>query len=72
MADPIGVDGFDAEASRARCRRYRRRILDVSQQVGALHMAAAFSCMEMVDVVYNGLVRREADGSGSDSDLNCR
>ena len=33
---------FDAAASRRRCLAYRRRILDMSQQVTALHVAPAF------------------------------
>jgi transketolase len=32
---------FDARAARERCRRYRRRILDISQQVQALHIGSA-------------------------------
>jgi len=36
-----------------RCRAYRRRILEISQQVTALHIAPAFSCTEIVDVVMN-------------------
>jgi transketolase len=55
---------FDAKAARQRCLRYRRRILDVSQQVTALHVAPAFSCLEMVDVVYNGLMRRDSASRG--------
>ena len=50
---------FDAASARQRCLRYRRRILDISQQVTALHVAPAFSCLEMVDVVYHGLMRRD-------------
>jgi transketolase len=50
---------FDVTASRRRCLAYRRRILDISQQVTALHAAGAFSCLEMVDVIYNGLMRRD-------------
>ena len=53
------VAAFDAAASRRRCLAYRRRILDISQHVGALHAAPAFSCMEMVDVIYRGLMRCE-------------
>jgi len=48
---------FDVSAARQRCLRYRRRILDISQQVTALHVAPAFSCLEMVDVIYHGLMR---------------
>lgn len=51
---------FDAAAARQRCLRYRRRILEVSQQVTALHIAPAFSCLEMVDVAYHGLMRHDA------------
>ena len=40
-----------------RCRRYRRRILDLSQKVTAMHVAPAFSCMEIVDLIYNELMR---------------
>lgn len=57
--------GFDAAAARQRCLRYRRRILDISQQVTALHVAPAFSCLEMVDVVYHGLMRRDPTGGNS-------
>ena len=39
--------------------RFRRRILDISQTVGALHAAPAFSCLEAVDVIYYGLIRKE-------------
>jgi transketolase len=50
---------FDAAASRRRCLKYRRRMLDVSQKVTALHIAPAFSCLEMTDVIYHALKRRE-------------
>jgi transketolase len=56
------VNSFDATAARRRCVAYRRRILDLSQQVSALHVAPAFSCLEMVDVIYHGLMRRSGDG----------
>lgn len=58
---------FDKKASQERCLRYRKRILDISQKVSALHAAGAFSAMEMVDCIYNGLMRREADGSSVDT-----
>lgn len=59
-------NSFDATAARARCNAYRRRILDISQQVTALHIAPAFSCVEMVDALYNGVMQREADGVYAD------
>lgn len=52
---------FDAAAARRRCLKYRKRILDVSQRVGALHIAPAFSCLEMTDVIYRGLMRDGKD-----------
>jgi len=48
---------FDITAARQRCLKYRRRILDISQQVSALHGAGAFSALELVDCIYHGLMR---------------
>jgi transketolase len=48
---------FDAAAARARCRKYRQRILEISQNVTALHIGGAFSCTEIVDCIYNELMR---------------
>lgn len=48
--------------AKERCRQYRRRILEVSQQVQALHIASAYSCTEIVDACYNVLMRSEAKG----------
>jgi transketolase len=55
---------FDTAAARRRCLNYRRRILDVSQQVSALHGAGAFSALEMVDCIYHELMRGSL-GKGS-------
>jgi len=62
-------NSFDTAAARRRCLTFRRRILDLSQRVSALHIAPAYSCMEMVDCVYHGLMRRDGDGSFQDSFL---
>jgi transketolase len=59
-------NSFDPVAARKRCRGYRRRILDISQQVTALHVAPAFSCIEITDVIYNGLMRCGPTGEYSD------
>ena len=59
--ESLAQSEFDAAASRQRCLRYRRRILDVSQKVSALHIAPAFSCLEMCDVIYRGLMRSSSD-----------
>ncbi len=37
----------------------RRRILEVSQTVTALHIAPAFSCLEIVETIYSGLMRHQ-------------
>jgi transketolase len=58
---------FDVAAARARCLGFRRRILDISQQVGALHIAPAFSCLEIVDCIYHGLMRRAPNGTSIDT-----
>ena len=60
---------FDVAAARTRCLGYRRRILDISQQVTALHIAPAFSCLEIVDTIYHGLLRRNVDGTPWDTFL---
>jgi transketolase len=54
--EPLRRDDLDVAAARRRCLRYRRRILDISQQVGALHIAPAFSCLETVDTIYHELM----------------
>jgi transketolase len=59
-------NSFDPAAARRRCRDYRRRILDISQQVTALHVAPAFSCIEITDLIYNELMRLEATGEYRD------
>ncbi|QEX15071.1 transketolase [Hypericibacter terrae] len=66
MPNPRRSNSFDLSSARQRCRRYRRRILDISQQVSALHVAPAFSCTEITDAIYHGLMRRAPDGSFQD------
>ena len=46
---------------------YRRRILELSQRLPALHIAPAFSCLELVDAIYFGLMRRHPDGTLKDT-----
>ena len=62
-------NSIDLAAARQRCLRYRRRVLDISQQVGALHIAPAFSCLETVDTIYHELMRRAQDKSTVDTFL---
>ena len=62
----LGHNSLDIASARKRCRGYRRRIIDISQQVGALHVAPAFSCVEITDAVYSELMRSNPDGSDHD------
>ena len=58
---------IDVAQARQRCLKYRKKILDISQNVGALHIAPAFSCLEITDVVYNTLMRRDEEGEYLDT-----
>ena len=69
MNKVVRLNSFDAKAANTRCLRYRRRILDISQQVGALHIGSAYSCTEIVDCIYHGLMRRSLDGTSPDTFL---
>jgi transketolase len=60
---------IDTKAARERCNRFRRRILEISQQVQALHIGSAYSCTEIVDAVYFELMRRGPNGTSPDTFL---
>lgn len=57
----------DVEAALERCKAYRRRILEVSRQVPALHIGGAFSAVEMVDSIYNILMQRRSGENSPDT-----
>lgn len=59
-------NAFDAEAARARCKAHRLRILEISQQVTALHIAPAFSCTELTDFAYNEMMQSDRAGDFKD------
>lgn len=44
--------------SKQRCVKYRKTILDLSQKVSALHIGGAFSCVEILDTIYNNLMTK--------------
>ena len=58
---------FDADQAKARCLAFRKRILEISQTVPALHIAPAFSCIELVDAAYFGLMNRTGDQGTDDT-----
>ena len=39
--------------SKIRCKKYRKKILEISQSVSALHIGGSFSSVEIVDCIYN-------------------
>ena len=52
--------------SKERCRYFRKRILEVSQNVQALHIGSAYSCTEIVDTIYFELMEKNEDSSFKD------
>lgn len=60
---------FDIAAARKRCVGHRRRILEISQQVSALHGGGAFSATELVDCIYHGLMRNHSSKGSPDTFL---
>jgi transketolase len=50
---------FNLTLSKKRCTSYRRRILDISQNVSALHIGGAFSSTEIMEVIYNYFMNKK-------------
>lgn len=49
---------FNYNDSLKRCYNYRKSILDISQTVTALHAGGALSCVEILDLIYFGLMKK--------------
>ena len=45
--------------SKKRCKFFRKRILDLSQKVSALHIGGSFSCTEIMDLIFNILSNKK-------------
>ena len=58
---------FDAEISRQRCKRMRKRILEISQGVSAVHIGGSFSCLEIVETIYFSLMRHKDEAEYPDT-----
>ena len=58
---------FNLVDSKKRCRKIRRRILEISQLHGAIHIGGSFSCLEILDVLHYGFIRRTEDGQFYDN-----
>ncbi len=54
----LKLDNTKIKKSNIRCLSYRKRILELSQKVGALHIGGSFSAAEILDVIYNFLMRK--------------
>ena len=59
MTSNLNQFKFDPKKSQDRCIQYRKKILDISQQVSALHGGGALSVLEIVDFIYYGLLKEE-------------
>ena len=45
--------------SKNRCKIFRKKILDISQKVNALHIGGSFSCVEILDLIFNILLKKK-------------
>ena len=45
--------------SKSRCLGYRKKILEISQTVTAVHIGGAFSCIEILDYIYYELINNK-------------
>ena len=63
----VPLSEFNIVDSKKRCRKIRRRILEISQLHGAIHIGGAFSCLEIVDVLHYGFIRRTDNGQFYDN-----
>jgi transketolase len=60
---------IDSSVARERCARLRKRILELSQGLPAIHIGGSFSCLDIVDAIYFSLMRRNASGELTDTFL---
>ena len=54
---------YNYKTSLKRSNYHRKRIIDISQNVNALHAAGAFSSMEILDFIYFGLMKLKKKSS---------
>ena len=52
------LSNYKIKLSKNRCLNYRKKILKLSQKVGALHIGGSFSSVEILDVIYNILIKK--------------
>ena len=49
---------INLKRSKERCKIFRKKILEISQTVPALHIGGSFSSVEILDVIYNEFLKR--------------
>jgi transketolase len=58
-----GFQSSDYKSAKLRVLSEKKRILEISQLLPALHVAPAFSCLELVDTTYHFLMDHPSNGS---------
>ena len=53
--------------TKKRCANFRVKILEISQQVQALHIGSAFSCLEIVDAIYYEIMQSKKECLSKDT-----
>ncbi len=53
------LSNLKVKKSNNRCFAYRKKILELSQKVGALHIGGSFSSVEILDAIYNLLKKKK-------------
>lgn len=49
----------EIKKSKIRSIKYRKRILELSQKVSALHLGGTFSCIEIMDLIFNVFLKKK-------------
>jgi len=62
----VSKNNFSSYSPQERCKFFRRRILEISQQVSALHIGSAFSCTEIVDAIFFQLMNYSDSNNHTD------
>ncbi len=55
------MTNFNKKLSLERCKKYRKRILEISKNVSALHFGGSFSCTEIMEVIYNYFLKSKIE-----------
>lgn len=50
---------LNLKKAKNRCKKYRLRLLEMSQHVSAIHLGGTFSATEILDSIYNILMKKE-------------